>query len=507
MRASSRTTAIIVEAISLSIILLFVYAALSKVLDYQNFSTELGQSPILKSYSHIAAPGVLLAELLIAVLLSFRATRKWALLVAFSLMILFTSYIIIILNFSDYIPCSCGGVLQKLDWREHIIFNAFFILLAGIGFCLASGAQSSASPGYSTTPLIKKAAILSITFITSTAAVGLLYLLSETERQHENPFTRKFISVGAPKAKNLDGYGYYFAGVYRDTIWLGNHSTPLYITELDSTLHHTSKHKIRLDRYDFPYRSLELRVDYPNFFLFDGMVPVVYQGNIAEFKAKVVMDKNIFFTDAAVLGNSQLAIRGQKPPKGEHILGLLQTGNNPEATFHDGLLIKQQDGIFDTDGEMAYNSEKGRLIYFYYYRNEFIVTDSVLQLIYRGHTIDTITNTKLKIVTIKGSGDTKLASPPTFVNRRIATEGNLLFVHSMLRGQKESAKEWRNNTAIDVYSLMDGTYQFSFYIPHSGNDALREFAVTPKGIYTIKGKTLYSYPFGEEIIGLINSKL
>ena len=43
-------------------------------------------------------------------------------------MTMFTVYIILILNFSDFVPCSCGGVLENLSWKEHVVFNVLFIM-------------------------------------------------------------------------------------------------------------------------------------------------------------------------------------------------------------------------------------------------------------------------------------------------------------------------------------------------------------------------------------------
>lgn len=134
MKSSANFLSITEEIICFSLIVLFVYASLSKILDYENFRTELGQSPVLSAYAGVAAPGVLIAEFLTALFLAWRPFRKWALLASFILMVMFTFYIIIILNFSDYIPCSCGGVLQRLGWRDHIIFNIVFVIIAGTGF-------------------------------------------------------------------------------------------------------------------------------------------------------------------------------------------------------------------------------------------------------------------------------------------------------------------------------------------------------------------------------------
>lgn len=136
MKFSAKFLSITEEIICFSLIVLFVYASISKILDYENFRTEIGQSPVLSTYAGVAAPGVLAMEILTALFLSLRQTRKWALLSSFMLMVMFTCYIVIILNFSDNIPCSCGGVLQRLGWHDHIIFNIVFVFISALGYYL-----------------------------------------------------------------------------------------------------------------------------------------------------------------------------------------------------------------------------------------------------------------------------------------------------------------------------------------------------------------------------------
>src|SRR5690606_4268444 len=127
----------IVEIISYLFVLLFVYAAVSKLLDFENFQVQLGQSPLLSAFAGIISWVVPLLELVIAFLLMIPRLRKMGLYAAFTLMVMFTAYIIIILNFSSFVPCSCGGVLEQLGWTEHLIFNLFFVLLAVIGIVLS----------------------------------------------------------------------------------------------------------------------------------------------------------------------------------------------------------------------------------------------------------------------------------------------------------------------------------------------------------------------------------
>lgn len=51
-------------------------------------------------------------------------------------MVLFTAYIAMILTLADYVPCSCGGVLEDMSWEQHLWFNGFFVLLSIAGIML-----------------------------------------------------------------------------------------------------------------------------------------------------------------------------------------------------------------------------------------------------------------------------------------------------------------------------------------------------------------------------------
>lgn len=113
-------------------IILFVYAASSKLLEFQDFKVQLGQSPLLSSFAGNIAVGIPLVEWFLALWLLFGKFRLLALYCCTGLMSMFTTYIIMVLNFSDYVPCSCGGVMEQLNWTEHIIFNLFFLCMAAI---------------------------------------------------------------------------------------------------------------------------------------------------------------------------------------------------------------------------------------------------------------------------------------------------------------------------------------------------------------------------------------
>ncbi|MBJ7880975.1 MauE/DoxX family redox-associated membrane protein [Gelidibacter salicanalis] len=113
--------------VSLLFILLFVYAGMSKLLDFETFQAQLEQFLFFGGFVAWVSHGVILLELLIAGLLCFGKTRLLGFYLSFFLILLFTAYILTIINLAANVPCSCGGVLDALGWKEHLIFNVFFI--------------------------------------------------------------------------------------------------------------------------------------------------------------------------------------------------------------------------------------------------------------------------------------------------------------------------------------------------------------------------------------------
>lgn len=127
---------IILKIICLLFILLFVYAAVNKLLDVDKFARQVGHSPLLEPITWFVVWTIPLVEIVVSIMLTFSKTRLIGLMACFALMILFTVYIAAILSFSEHIPCACGGVLQQLGWVEHLVFNFVFVALAAWGVYL-----------------------------------------------------------------------------------------------------------------------------------------------------------------------------------------------------------------------------------------------------------------------------------------------------------------------------------------------------------------------------------
>lgn len=143
MKASSSIKNTIVWIICSLYALLFIYAAVSKFLDFENFRVQLGQSPLLSAFAAWLSWAVPISEIIFATLVLIERTRTIGLFFCFFLMMMFSSYIYIILNYSESIPCSCGGILEKMGWIEHLWFNIGFVVLAVIGILLSNNKDNS----------------------------------------------------------------------------------------------------------------------------------------------------------------------------------------------------------------------------------------------------------------------------------------------------------------------------------------------------------------------------
>jgi len=125
-----------IEIVTILYIILFLYTAISKLIDFDTFKEQIATSPLLTPIAKYIAAMLPFVEFFAVLLLINPRWRLKGFYTSLILMIGFTSYIIAILLFNDQLPCSCGGVLQEMSWKQHIFFNSFFIVLATIAIVL-----------------------------------------------------------------------------------------------------------------------------------------------------------------------------------------------------------------------------------------------------------------------------------------------------------------------------------------------------------------------------------
>jgi uncharacterized membrane protein YphA (DoxX/SURF4 family) len=130
------------EIICLLFVVLFLYTGINKASDINTFSAVFDHLPFPVRISSWLPYLIIAFELFAATTLLIPKSRLLGLYTSFSLMTVFTIYIAILLLNDKKLPCSCGGVLRQMNWRQHLIFNLFFLVLALIGIILFDRQQT-----------------------------------------------------------------------------------------------------------------------------------------------------------------------------------------------------------------------------------------------------------------------------------------------------------------------------------------------------------------------------
>jgi hypothetical protein len=127
----------IIETVTVLNIILFLYTGIAKIMDYSIFKEQLATSPVLPE--NLSKPVALLLpwmEFAVVLMLLIPRWRTKGLYATLVLMFFFTGYIIALFSFSKEMPCSCGGIIELLSWKQHLMFNAVFMLLDALAIRL-----------------------------------------------------------------------------------------------------------------------------------------------------------------------------------------------------------------------------------------------------------------------------------------------------------------------------------------------------------------------------------
>ena len=482
------------------IALLFVYAAMSKLLDFENFQVQVAQSPLLSAYAGFISFAVIIAELTLAFYLCLPDFQKLALYCSLGLMSAFTIYIFLILNYSDFVPCSCGGILEKLGWTEHLIFNIVVVLLIATAILYK---EKKANPQKN---LSISLSLQLFSIIICCGFVVAMFLRSEHIIRQENNFTRRFVQhpLVNERSYDLGVNSYYFAGAEDGNIYLGNTTAPLFITKIDTALRGMSDIKVKLDNKNHTFRNLKLSVRKPYYYMYDGSVPVIYQGKLEDSLAKTISFGDAYFNQLAILDSMRFALRTQRRSDKRYILASLDLDKNKKLELQPNILEKQIDGIFDVDGILSSDRQSGKLVYTYVYRNQYIVMDNNFKILNRLNTIDTTSRAKISVVRLS-NGNNKMSAPPFSVNKGSMVSGNLLFNQSNLKGKHEPSKSWKTSSIIDVYSTDQQQYIGSFYIRHKNNIPMSAMIVQDNHLFVLIGNELVRYKIRDGAFD-VNSK-
>lgn len=338
--------------------------------------------------------------------------------------------------------------------------------------------------------------LLLISFIGAILIVSSVVVISGVFKNQPQSFLREYPPHPIREREKLDlkVNSYYLAGSTENTLYLGSYSGPLHlikinVNQLSDTVHVTLKlPEVRNQKF----WTARVYVDSPAFFLYDGVVPALFRGTTEGWTGQSLNIDSIYFREIVPLTGSSFAIKALNGNLSENVLGKVSLWS-PYLRIRKDILQKQLDGIFCTDGMLRYNRSVNRLVYLYYYRNGFMIMDTSLNVIKRGHTLDTITRARIKVARIESENSWTLASPPYVVNRASRLFGKWLMVNSNLLARNENQKAFDQGAAIDVYDIESGRYKSSFYIYHLDNERMNDFILCGNKLIAIYDTKIASF--------------
>lgn len=124
---------IISELIIFILILVWAYTFASKIFDFDTFDRQIKGAYLLSAGGPVLPYILQAVHLGIVILLLKKNWRRLGLFASFSVLILYTAYLIYILKFAPSIPCSCIAVLKGMNWNEQLYFNFIALSINIIG--------------------------------------------------------------------------------------------------------------------------------------------------------------------------------------------------------------------------------------------------------------------------------------------------------------------------------------------------------------------------------------
>jgi len=114
-------------------VFLYFYTGIAKLQIITEFIRGNSKIPYIGKYAEQIGWGIPILEIVLAVLLIVPVykIKRIALWVSTLLMGIFTLYLALMVFFVEDRLCNCGGVIESMGWKTHIIFNVVWFI-AGI---------------------------------------------------------------------------------------------------------------------------------------------------------------------------------------------------------------------------------------------------------------------------------------------------------------------------------------------------------------------------------------
>jgi hypothetical protein len=328
-------------------------------------------------------------------------------------------------------------------------------------------------------PFNKKFILLFFCLVISTGLVFILFRYSKRANHKNNAFSRLFPPhfLSNPKQLELKYNSFYLAGFSKTNIFLGNITAAAFLLKTNYDLTDSGHIILQVPpETGVVADAIQVFVDSPDIYMMEGVTPRVLHGSLLDPHMADMGYHGLPFNSVSIISNQTFALRTYDPSLEENIMAKSTIGPGKTQRF-PGILTRRGDGVFSLDGNLIRDPHSRNLVYVYFYRNEFLYMDSNLNILMKGKTIDSIHTPQLKVARILSAGTITFSAPRLIVNRSSCADSGFLFVNSGLRARNEYEVSFDENSVIDIYSLKNGEYLYSFYVPDDHHVKMRSFQV------------------------------
>ncbi|MDR6919993.1 hypothetical protein J2Y40_000823 [Chryseobacterium sp. 2987] len=460
-------------------------------MDFENFQVQIAQSPLLSAYAGLVSYVVIIIELIIVAILLFDKSRIFGLYSSLGLMSAFTIYIYLILEYSEFVPCSCGGILENMGWRQHLFFNIICVFICALAIIIYE-IKMKGNP-------FKYISLISIITIVSSLSVVVIYLKSEKDLRKNNNFTRRYMPHALENEVKLDiNYNsFYFIGQDSANIYLGNSTAPLNITIVKKDLSSFSKYRIPLDTKLYQFKSLKVTWKTPNYYIYDGTVPIIYKGKIENKESLTIESfRDMYFDQLSVVSDNSFLFRSQGTKFKNFVIGELSDGH---VNLKYDILGTQKTGYIENDGVLLFDEKINKSVYVYNYQNKFVVIN---HLNAKNNTLKLISyNDGQKTEKVKlPDGSFKVKNPLQQSVKNAFASNNLLFVNSNSKAIHDGTMQWNKASIIDFYKIDQQYYSGSFMVPNRQGEKVKDMLIAGEYLYILIGNEIVKYHFAQPII-------
>ncbi|MDR6782339.1 hypothetical protein ABIE26_001173 [Pedobacter africanus] len=322
---------------------------------------------------------------------------------------------------------------------------------------------------------------------------GFYLLTSITQTKSPTGFKREFVDSEIKLSNSYEFQNRAFDFLWKsgNDIWFLNYRSPLKPLKTNSALTEPKEVTLEIPNgFDTTVRTMNFdRLD-STIFVTNAKSDIMLSTPKHSTNYKV---PSLLFDIIKGISPTSVVVRGFNFSSGqaEAELAKIKLSKLPE-TVKRFKIPKQSDGFYSTDGKLHYDVKSAKLFYMFFYRGEFLCLDTNLNLLYKANTIDTVRTAKVtfgpytqRMVNGKSVKSRKLLKRLENVNRSITVEGDYIYIHSYLKADNETKEMTQKNEPIDIYSIKDGKYVHSIYLPRYFGKRLRNFRVDKNKIVAI----------------------